>query len=196
MRKKQAEQQTASAEESGQQQLVAATDETEEPEAPVQTVARSPGQAARWRVSFIARQSIENWFQPDKLPTGKVLPSVLLVYGTHCRLENISQTGHWVESESFEFQGQTVRREAGQKVPGVLMRQWRQLRQERPELFQTDQLLIWSQPSAVVDSIVYKYQQLLESREYKQAIDLIDAFQGGWTEQGSEAAFVTQRLRA
>ena len=135
MKKKQAEKQTASAEESGQQQLVAATDETEEPEAPVQAVARSPGQAARWRDSFIARQRIEDWFQPDKLPTGKVLPSVLLVYGTHCRLENISQTGHWVESESFEFQGQTVRREAGQKVLGVLMRQWRQLREERPELF-------------------------------------------------------------
>lgn len=49
------------------------------------------------------------------------------------------------ESQQHEYQGQTVRREAGQKVSGVLMRQW------RPELFQADEVLVWSQPSAVVD---------------------------------------------
>ena len=109
------------------------------------------------------------------------LPFVLLVYGSHCRLENISESGHWLETEQYECQGQTVRREAGQKVSGVLMRQWRQLRQERPELFQGDEVLVWSQPSAVVDSVIYAFQQALEDKEHRQAVDLIDAFVGGWT---------------
>ena len=195
-RKKQAEQlKEEAAGEAAEQQMVAAEEELGEPEQPVETAARSPGQAPRWRVSFVARQAVEEYFQPDKKPVGRVMPSILLVYGSHCRLENISESGHWLETEQYEYQGQTVRREAGQKVSGVLMRQWRQLRQERPELFQGDEVLVWSQPSAVVDSVIYAFQQALEAKEHRQAVDLIDAFVGGWTEAGSEAAFITQRLR-
>lgn len=77
------------------------------------------------------------------------------------------------ESQQHEYQGQTVRREAGQKVSGVLMRQW------RPELFQADEVLVWSQPSAVVDSVIYRFQQRLEANEHRQAVGLIDSFLGG-----------------
>ena len=123
-RKKQAEQlKEEAAGEAAEQQMVAAEEELGEPEQPVETAARSPGQAPRWRVSFVARQAVEEYFQPDKKPVGRVMPSILLVYGSHCRLENISESGHWLETEQYEYQGQTVRREAGQKVSGVLMRQ-------------------------------------------------------------------------
>ena len=180
-----------------QLQLVPAQAEEEDcTEQPPKTAAVSPGQAPRWRVSFVARQAVERYFQPESQPVGKVLPSIIVVYGTHARLENISQAGYFLEAEQFEYAGQTVRREKGQKAPGTLMRQWRQLRTARPELFQADQVRVWSQPSAVVDSVVYKWQQQLESSEYRQAVDLIDSFVGGWTQAGSEAAFCSQRLRA
>ena len=54
----------------------------------------------------------------------------------------------------------------------------------------------WSQPSAVADSVIYKFQQQLDSQEYRQAVDLIDSFVGGWTKAGNEAVLVTRRLRA
>jgi hypothetical protein len=54
-RKKQAEQKQEAAEEAEEQQIVAATEELEEPEPPVETAARSPGQAPRWRVRQAAR---------------------------------------------------------------------------------------------------------------------------------------------
>ena len=41
------------------------------------------------------------------------------------------------------------------------------------DLFHSDQVLVWSQPSAVVDNVIYKWQQQLESAEYRQEIDLI-----------------------
>ena len=74
-------------------------------------------------------------------------PSILVVYGQHCRLENISQTGHWVQSEKFSYAGKTVIREAGDKVPGSIMRTWRKLRQQHPQLFADSQILLWSQPA-------------------------------------------------
>ena len=64
--------------------------------------ARSPGLAARWRVSLVARQRILHYFQPNREPAGVVSPSILVVYGQHCRLENISQTGTWLRNSLSE----------------------------------------------------------------------------------------------
>lgn len=74
-------------------------------------------------------------------------------------------------------------REPDQRVPANLLK-----RQKRSELF-TGEVLVWSQPPAVVDATIYKYQQQLEATEWRQAIDLVDSFTGGWTEEGSEVAF-------
>lgn len=180
--------------EAEEQQLVPATEEAEVAQAPPQTSVRSPGEAPRWRVSFIARQAVSKYFSETEVPVGHIMPSILLVYGTHARLENISNSDRWVQREEFEYQGVRTVREADQKVPGNLLKGWRQLRQKRPELF-TGDVLVWSQPAAVCDATVYKYQQQLEATEWRQAIDLVDSFTGGWTEEGNEAAFYTQRLR-
>ena len=193
LRKKQAEQQE---QQPAQQSIVPHTEEPVEAEVPQETAARDAGQAPRWRVSFIARQAIHGFFEPGRQPEGRVQPAILVIYGTHARLENISQSGHWLQSEQFEYAGQTVRREQGKKAPGTILRQWRQLREARPELFDDDTVRVWAQPAAVVDSVIYKWQQELESQEHRQAVDLIDSFVGGWTEQAGEAAFISQRLRS
>jgi hypothetical protein len=59
-------------------------------------VVKGPGStgADRWRVSFIARQAVTGWFAEDPskpwseqpAPAGLVLPSILVVFGQHCRL--------------------------------------------------------------------------------------------------------------
>ena len=194
----------AAAQEQQQQQLAQAEEaegakeqeaEQRQEAKPVQTARFSPGTAPRWRVSFIARQAISQFFQPEAEPVGVVRPSILVVYGQHCRLENISEAGRWVETERFVFAGEEIVREAGERAHPGLMRTWRKLRSERPDLFQTDKLRVWSQPSAVVDSVVYSWQQRLEAEEAVQAVDQIDCFVGGWTSQADEVAMLTYRLR-
>lgn len=46
-----------------------------------QTSVRSAGEAPRWRVFFIARQAVSKYFSEGEVPTGHIMPSILLVYG-------------------------------------------------------------------------------------------------------------------
>lgn len=61
------------------------------------------------------------------------MPSILAVYGKHRRLDNIRN-----------------HREAGERVPGNFMRQWRQLQEERPGLLSIPIWLAW-----VVTALTY-----------------------------------------
>ena len=61
---------------------------------------------------------------------GCVLPSILVVYGVHARLEDISEEGRWVRTHAFTVEGREVRRTAGEKVPAGLLGQWRTVRRE------------------------------------------------------------------
>ena len=132
---------------------------------------------------------------PCRQPEGQVRPTILVVYGTHCRLDNISQTGHWLEDEVFEYAGKTVVREKGQKASTLLMKNWRALRARKPELFADGQVLVWSQPCAVVDSVIYRWQLEQDRKEGRQAVNLVDMFSGVWTEESLEAASLLQRAQ-
>ena len=162
---------------------------------PVHTTRVSPGTAPRWRVSFIARQAICHYFDPSQDPQGRIQLSILVVHGTHCRLENITEEGLWKESETFQYMQQTIKREAGQPVPAQLMKGFRKLRTKRPDLFQGE-VLVRQQPAAICDSIIYHWQQRLEHSEFPQSLDQVDAFAGAWTETADETAFLTNRLRS
>ena len=100
------------------------------------------------RLTFLARQCLEGLFGQAGEPRlanlrGKVLPSVLIVHCTHrVRLENISESGHWLEGEHFWEDGKEVTRKAGEKVPAALMKSWRELRKKRPSMFRQG-VLIW-----------------------------------------------------
>ena len=50
----------------------------------VTTVRKSSGKPPRWRISFVARQVVERFFDADSDPVGRILPSILLVPGTQC----------------------------------------------------------------------------------------------------------------
>ena len=79
--------------------LVAAACDLDETEA-LSSLTRGPGStdAARWRITLICRQAVEDYWQPLLAPRGKILPSILLTYGVYCRLENISGDGKWLSA--------------------------------------------------------------------------------------------------
>ena len=52
--------------------------------AKITTVRKSSGKPPRWRVSFVARQVVERYFDADADPVGRILPSILIVPGTRC----------------------------------------------------------------------------------------------------------------
>lgn len=158
----------------------------------ITTIRKSAGKPPRWRVSFIARQAVERYFDASSDPIGRILPSILLVPGTHGRLENISPDGTYIEDESFHTGGQLVERKAGDKA-GQHMLSWRKARDARPELF--CQLHIWSQPAATADSVIVRWQQELESKEYRQSVNLVDHFAAAWTEEALHTAWILQRLQ-
>ena len=159
----------------------------------IASVRRAPGLAARWRVSFVARQAVRRYFQPGQAPEGVVQPSILVVYGGHCRLENISPDGRWLQSEEFWVGSKHVVRQQGEAVPGQVMKSWRKLRRSQPQLFADGQIRIWSQPSAVVDSVIYRWQLELDRQEAPQAINLVDHFAAAWTDDSLHAAALLQR---
>ncbi|CAJ1449715.1 unnamed protein product [Effrenium voratum] len=149
------------------------------------TARESPGKPPRWRVSLVARQAVSDYFAPEETPRGHILPTILVVFGSHARLENIGLDGRWIETEEFVVGEKVIRREAGEKVGGRLMCTWRKLRQERPELLHPDELRVWSQPSAMMDSVTYRWQADLE-RQFRQAVDCIDQFAGAWSQESQE----------
>ncbi|CAE7855117.1 unnamed protein product, partial [Symbiodinium necroappetens] len=140
-------------------------------------------------------QAVRHYFNADRQPLGAVMPTILVVYGKHCRLENISQAGTWVKSEKFQIGSKLVKRKAGKPVPGSLMRSWRKLRATQPELFADGSIRVWSQPAAVVDSVIYRWQLEMEAEEHRQAVQLVDMFAAAWTEDSMHAAALLQRAQ-
>ena len=69
-------------------------------------------------------------------------------------------------------------REAGARVPGSVMKTWRKARRDHPHLFADQAVRVWAQPSAVVDSVIFRWQLELEKPESQQAVNLVDMFTG------------------
>ncbi|CAJ1455375.1 unnamed protein product, partial [Effrenium voratum] len=111
-------------------------------------------------------KAVSDYFAPEETPRGL--------------------DGRWIETEEFVVGEKVIRREAGEKVGGRLMCTWRKLRQERPELLHPDELRVWSQPSAMMDSVTYRWQADLERQEFRQAVDCIDQFAGAWSQESQE----------
>ena len=129
------------------------------------------------------------------LASGKILPSVLVVHGpTHARLENIDDSGCWRKTEKYYVGNKLVVHEAGKSARGV-MAGWLSLRKECPELF-ADGLRIWQQPCAVVDSIIWRWQQELDAEQYDQAVRITDCLGAVWTDRSKESAYLLSQVDA
>ena len=146
---------------------------------------------------MIARQGIKHFFAPEREPVGVVLPSILVVYGEYCRLELVGEDGRWRKSHRFRVGEREYNRVEGEPVPKPLMRQWRKLREAEPQLFSSEEVLVWAQPAAFCDEILHMWQQERESEEAESApvLRLCDAFAGAWTESAAEARWLLSQIQ-
>ena len=126
------------------------------------------------------------------MTAGKILQGILVSYGKHCRLENICLDGVWLQDEDFTVAGERITHKAGSPVHPSLMIEWRQLRQQHPELF--SQLRVWQQPAAVVDQIIWRWQCELEAAEYDQALRCTDTLSAAWSKQSKEVTWLLQQF--
>jgi hypothetical protein len=122
------------------------------------TQKRGPAKSGddKFRITFEARQGVLNWFDSSQDPTGIIFPSILIVHGIHCRLENIDDERCWKEDEQFTICGEKIVRRKGGEVPGALMKSWWQCRKAHPELF--EKILVWQQPAANMDEVLNVWQ--------------------------------------
>ena len=67
----------------------------------------------KFRITLECRQAVLNWLDPTADPKGVVLPSVLVLWGTHCRLSNISAERTWKEDEIITVAGVEIVRKKG-----------------------------------------------------------------------------------
>ena len=105
----------------------------------------------KFRITVELRQVIHNWFKDDADPLGIQGETLVIVAGTHCRLNNISAEGKWIKNEKFCVGKQMKFHKAGNSV-GNTMQAWRDLRAKRPDLFEG--ISVMQQPAAVVDSVI------------------------------------------
>ena len=120
------------------------------------------------RVTLIMRQCLEGHFDEElKVPTGKILDSVLLVPAAkHARLEDMSmyEPSLWLRDHKFEMDGIPIVRKKGQRV-GTLGGPWRAARRRHPTLFYRERegeptewkhglVRVWFQPKSTEDTII------------------------------------------
>ena len=122
------------------------------------------------------RQLILNYCDPDKEPEGIMGPTLLIVGGVHCRLDNIDAAGCWAEDEFFHVNGKEVKHLKGASA-GNTMQAWRRLRDSRPDLFRNVQVM--QQPAAVIDSVLMKWVLEDQGKRYPCSLWQRDLSGGG-----------------
>jgi hypothetical protein len=155
---------------------------------------RKPAQE-KTRLTWLARQCIDHYFDCERVPKGRALDSILIVKAaSNCRLENISLTGEWIESEQFGVDGKLTTRKAGSKAHPKLMAAWRRLREQRPQLF-SQRVRIWGQPQAYMDSLICLWHSRLIRQEVRQCIHQVDMFSGELTDLVRESNFYLHQIK-
>jgi hypothetical protein len=81
----------------------------------------------RYRVTLELTHAVEDYFNSPEVPKGRVLPSAMVLLGSHGRLDNLSDEGTFLKDEAFVWRGKEVVRRAGSSARGLLS-SWVQLR--------------------------------------------------------------------
>ncbi|CAE7228958.1 unnamed protein product [Symbiodinium sp. CCMP2592] len=153
--------------------------------------------SVRYRVTYEARQALYGLCKDPALEgesglSGQVLPGLLVVHGSHARLNNIDSSGRFLRDETFEFSGKMICRKAGSSA-GNLLRGWRQARDKDPSLFR--QISLMSQPSANVDGIIFAWAQEELAALAPASVHVRDCFAAAWSVSGAESLFYSQSLQ-
>ena len=89
-------------------------------------------------------------------------------------LENITDKSTWLADETFtNADGQTKVRKAGDPVSPKLMQSWRAVRRQNPDLLKN--MLVWQQPAATYDTVIWRWTQDLCQAEHPDKAVLLAA---------------------
>lgn len=145
------------------------------------TLKRTTGDASqeKFRITYEARHLVGNYFGEGHT-WEENWNGALVVKGVHARLSNISDEGCWVETEEYEYAGKIYKRIAG-KSAGQVLKSYVELRKEKPEWFHT--LELYSQPAAVVDSVIMKWMLEAQAAAFPASIWVRDMLAAGQTVQ-------------
>ncbi len=134
---------------------------------------------------------MRDYFNPDKDPSGYLLPSVVTMKGVWARLSNIDDDHKWVADESFWVGDRHIERKAG-KSPGRTMYEIVEIRKRRPELF--EDLVVMQQPSAFTDEIIEVWIIEDLASRCTQAIHQRDLFGAAMTNNSLKAMQIAQMI--
>ena len=126
--------------------------------------------AGKVRVCLEQRVVVVNHFDPTKIPRGIVLPSVLVLHGAHAKLCNIDANHRRIRAERYYMGTVLIEKEAGSYSASL----WEhvELRKVHPEWY--EEMLVHSQPSGVVDQIIYMWMLEDLAQRFPQGIEIRD----------------------
>ena len=124
-------------------------------------------------------------------PEGHVGKGLLVVPGTWARLSNISDDGRWIKHEEFQVGSKTFVHGQGRSV-GRILERWRQLRKDRPELFERIEAM--SQPAANVDSLILSWVIESQAEQYPASLWQRDCFASVFSTTATEAMHLANQI--
>ena len=148
----------------------------------------APSKNEKFRVTLECRQAVLG-FMGDQ-PRSVQLPPILISYGVHCRLSNISKDRRWIQDEELEVGGVRIVRKAGEKLPPMLMRSWTDLRDLKPELF--EHIVVVQQPSATADEVIVGWSMEDLSLRFPAVLLQRDLVSGALSSRARMAAHLSQ----
>ena len=159
------------------------------------TLTRSTGDAAqeKYRCTYEARHVILKYADPEAAaPEALNWNGALVVKASvHARLQNISSNSTWLEDEEFIYAGRKIMRKAG-KSAGKVLKSYVDLRNEHPEWFEN--LEVYSQPAAVVDSVIMKWMLEEQCKSFPCSLWCRDMLAAGQSSQTRLVQSLAQQL--
>ncbi|CAE8706526.1 unnamed protein product [Polarella glacialis] len=162
--------------------------------------------AAMWLAAFSPEAELEKWVAnpgdfmerrhecvlgfSDQIPVWIKIGRKKQVY---CSKEvgKRKTTGKWKEYERYQYGGKLIERKAG-KCVGMILKSWVQMRKRKPELFENWE--VYSQPGAVVDTIIQSWELEEQSEEFPCSVWCRDMLASGYTVECRMKQSVAQQI--
>ena len=148
----------------------------------------------KYRLTVTTFQAVHNWFSPEGEARGSLPDPVLIVpCKTHCRMENIDQDGRWIQSFSYEIDGEVQEFKAGTSCHGVL-NSWRKARDQNPS--QLERFRVWGQPAAWTDEIICMFLSDYVKEMFPDGVlQLVDCLGSQWSERTLARTWLNQQMQ-
>ena len=146
----------------------------------------------RYRITYEARQILHSVYaDEDQEIIGSVGKGLLVVPGQWARLDNISNNGTWLKTETFQVGETVITRTKGTSAGRVLL-PYRRLRESHPELMSKIELM--QQPAANVDSVILTWSIEAQAQQYPASLWQRDCFSSVFSDTAIESMALANQL--